>query len=77
MTDYGYKVTQQSQSTEINPAGNGFMPVWNISYKVTTGPATGMSGTVQVTEDSHNATHVKAAIEAKIAALSDIASLGK
>ena len=75
--DYGYAVTSQSQSTEISPAGNGFINVWNITYKVTSGPATGTLGTVQVPEDQHNATDVKAAIEAKIGALSDIASLGK
>ena len=75
--DYGYAVTSQSQSTEISPAGNGFINVWNITYKVTSGPATGTLGTVQVSEDQHNASDVKAAIEAKIAALSDIASLGK
>ena len=77
MDNYGYSITSQSQSTEINPAGNGFIPVWNITYKVTSGPATGTSGTVQVTEDQHNSVSVKAAIEAKIKALSDIASLGR
>lgn len=75
--DYGYLITSQSQSTEINPAGNGFIPVWNITYKVTSGPATGSSGTVQVTDDQHNAKAVKGLIEAKIASLSDIASLGR
>lgn len=75
--DYGYSITSQSQSTEINPAGNGFISVWNITYKVTSGPATGSSGTVQVTDDQHNAKEVKVLIEAKISALSDIASLGK
>ncbi len=76
MTDYGYTVTAQTQSTEINPAGNGFHNVWNITYKVTDGPARGSHGTVTVTEDEHNTAHVKAAIESKIKALSDIASLG-
>jgi hypothetical protein len=75
--DYGYSITSQSQSTEINPAGNGFIPVWNVTYKVTSGPATGTVGSIQFTEDQHTATHVKAAIETKIAALSDVASLGK
>jgi hypothetical protein len=75
--DYGYTVTSQSQSTEINPAGNGFISVWNVTYKVTSGPAANTSGTVTVPDDQHNAVSVKAAIEAKIAQLSDIASLGK
>jgi hypothetical protein len=72
-----YAITQQSQSTEINPAGNGFMPVWNVSYTVTSGPAARTTGTVQVPEDQHDAATVSAAIEAKILALSEIASLGK
>ena len=75
--DYAYTVTSQSQSTEINPAGNGFISVWNITYKVTSGPASGTVGSVTVTDDQHNAAAVKTAIEAKIAQLSDIASLGK
>lgn len=72
-----YTITAQSQSQEINPAGNGFEDVWKVSYKVTSGPATGMGGTVTVPEDQHNAQAVKAAIEAKIADLAQIASLGK
>lgn len=72
-----YTITSQSQSTEINPAGNGFMDVWKIGYKVTSGSATGTTGTVTVTEDDHNAKAVKAAIEAKIASLGEIAALGK
>lgn len=76
MADYGYTVTSQSQSTEINPAGNGFMSVWNISYKVTDGPAKNTTGTVTVPEDEHTAPQVKALIEAKIAQLAAVASLG-
>jgi len=71
-----YTVTSQQQSTEINPAGTGFHEVWNITYRVTDGPAKGTMATVQVPEDDHNPEAVNAAITAKIDALNGIASLG-
>jgi hypothetical protein len=76
-TEYGYVITQQTQGTELDPMGGRFIPVWNIAYKVTAGPAANAMGVVQVTEDQHNAAAVKALIEAKIKALSDVASLGR
>lgn len=71
-----YTILSQSQSSELSANGTGFQDVWNISYKVTDGPAKGTVGTVQVPEADHNASAVGAAIEAKISDLSDIASLG-
>lgn len=71
-----YKIISQSQAQEINPAGTGFMEVWNIAFQVTSGSATGMRGTIQVGNDQHNAADVKKAVEAKVADLSEIASLG-
>lgn len=71
-----YTILSQSQTTEINPAGSGFMQVWEITYRVTAGAAKGTVGTLQVPEEDHDAEHVKAAIEAKIAQLHDVASLG-
>lgn len=71
-----YTILSQNQNTEINPSGTGFMNVWNVTYKVTDGPARGTQGTVTVPEEDHNADYVGSAIEAKIAALADVASLG-
>ena len=70
-----YTVLSQKQNTTINPAGSGFIDVWDISYRVTSGPSKGTMGTVSVPEEDHNADYVKKAIEEKIAALDAIAGL--
>lgn len=71
-----YTVVSQAQSTEINPAGTGFHEVWNITYRVTDGPAKGTVATVTVPEDEHTPNDVDAAITAKIESLNGIANLG-
>lgn len=71
-----YVITSQSQAQEINPAGTGFMTVWNIGYRVTTGPAAQSVGTVQVRSEDHNAETVGQLIAAKVADLTAVASLG-
>lgn len=70
-----YTVTAQKQDEVINPQGNGFEHVWEITYKVTDGPSRGTSGMVRVSEDNHNAEYVRALIESKIAALDEVANL--
>lgn len=71
-----YSILSQSPGTEPNPAGTGFMDVWNITYKVTSGPAKGTTATLQVPEEDHNAAYVDQAIQDKIQTLGDIAGLG-
>jgi hypothetical protein len=70
-----YKITGQKQSVRINPAGNGFDDVWQITYSVTAGPSKGTNGELEVTEDDHNAKYVDQAIRDKIATLHEVASL--
>lgn len=70
-----YKILNQRPDIELSPTGIGFHNVWIITYQVTDGPSKGTTGSVTVTNDDHNADYVKAAIEAKIAALDSIASL--
>lgn len=70
-----YIITSQKQDVRINPAGTGFENVWEVTYKVTSGPSRGTSATVTVPEEDHNATYVKQAIEDKIAALDEVANL--
>lgn len=70
-----YTVLTQKQSTVINPTGNGFLNVWEITYKVTSGPSRGTTALVEVPEDEHDAVHVKQAIEDKIAQLDAVAGL--
>lgn len=71
-----YKIIAQDQRTVINPQGNNFMAVWEITYQVTSGPAKGVTGTVQVADSDHNAKHIGAIIDAKIADLAAIHALG-
>lgn len=70
-----YTITSQKQDVRINPAGTGFENVWEVTYKVTSGPSRGTSATVTVPEEDHNAGYVKKAIEDKIAALDEVANL--
>ena len=71
-----YQVLSQKQDMTINPAGTGFENVWEITYKVTDGPAKGTVATITVPNEDHNATYVDSAINDKIAALHEIAQLG-
>lgn len=70
-----YSILGQKQSTEVNPAGTGFMNVWEITYRVTDGPSKGTVATVTVPDEDHNADYIKGAIEEKIAKLDAIAGL--
>ena len=70
-----YQVISQKQNTQINPAGTGFEDVWEITYKVTSGPSKGTTATLTVPEEDHNAKYVSTAIKAKIAHLDAIAGM--
>lgn len=71
-----YTVTSQRQDTVINPAGTNFDDIWEIHYKVTSGPARGTVGVVKVPEADHNPDYVDAQIRAKIDSLTGVANLG-
>jgi hypothetical protein len=71
-----YQVLSQSQSTELNQAGSGFQDVWNISYKVLTGPSKGTVASITVPDSEHDAATVKSMIEDKIQTLNAVANLG-
>ena len=72
-----YFITGQKQDININPIGSGFMPVWEVSYKVTDGPARGTTGMITVPEEDHNAEYVNREITNKIETLGNIAALGQ
>lgn len=72
-----YKLISQSQSNEINQAGTGFVGVWNVTARVTSGPAKDSILTIQVPESEHNAETVGKLLAAKVSDLTDIASLSK
>lgn len=70
-----YVITSQKQDVRINPMGTGFENVWEIQYKVTSGPARGTVATITVPEEDHNAQYVGRAIAEKIKILDSIHSL--
>ena len=70
-----YQILNQRPDIELSPTGIGFHNVWQITYKVTDGPSKGTTAQLTVPDSDHNATYVKAAIEAKISALDAVASL--
>lgn len=72
-----YDILSQSQSVKINPAGSNFDDVWEITYKVTSGPSRGTVATATVPESEHTADMVQKIIEAKIEQLDAVAMLGK
>lgn len=74
--DVTYEITSQAPTTELDASGRGFVNVWEISYKVTSGPARGTIGRITVQNSDHNAAYVDRTIREKISALHEIASLG-
>lgn len=63
------------QSTILSNAGTGFVNVWEVPYVITSGPATGVSGTVSVPEGLYNADNVRQAVQAAVDAHTSVAGL--
>lgn len=70
-----YQVINQRPDVQIADSGVGFQDVWHITYKVTSGPGSGTTGVVTVTDANHNAAYIKGAIEDKIGHIQAIANL--
>lgn len=70
-----WKVLSQTLQTELNPTGQGFHTVWQVRYQVTSGPAQGTQGHVNVPADQFNRDTVKAAIDAAVYHLDQVAAL--
>lgn len=65
----------QRQSTQLNASGTGFTDVWEITYQVDSGPATGTQGTIRVPQEFYSADYVKSQIDGAVAALDAVAGL--
>lgn len=70
-----WKVTSQRLDTDLSDSGTGFVPVWRVNYTVTSGPAQGTNGYVNVPAAQHDADTVGRAISAAVANLHKVASL--
>lgn len=65
----------QRLTTQLTPAGTGFTDVWEVTYIIDSGPGAGTGGQVRVPAAQYNAETVKAAINAQVTHLHNVASL--
>ena len=70
-----WHVTRQNLTTALSDTGTGFDTVWEVGYMVDTGPAAGTVGTVRVPASQFSAPTVKAAIDAAVYHLDQVAGL--
>lgn len=65
----------QRQGIELNPGGAGFQTVWEVTYQITDGPATGQTGIVRIPEPLYSAETVKGAVQAAVDRANAVAAL--
>lgn len=75
MTVPKWHVTGQRLTSVLTNAGNGFTDVWEVTYVIDDGPATGHVGQVNVPAAQYTPEVVKAAIAAQAKTLHGVASL--
>ena len=63
------------QQTTLAKGGTGIKDVYVVPYTIDSGPAAGHEGTVTIDATAYNPATVKAAIEAQVNAVHDVASL--
>lgn len=70
-----WSIVNQRQDTIISETGPGFETVWEITFRITTGPATGTRGVVRIPVEQYNAETVKHAIDAQVHHIDKVAGL--
>jgi len=70
-----WHIVSQVQSTEISDTGPGFDTFWKVTYKVDDGPAKGTRGEVHMPLADHKKDNVKAAVDAAVFHLDEVAAL--
>lgn len=63
------------QTTTLKKSGGGLQDVYEVSYMIDSGPASGHTGTVTLAASAFNLPNVQAAIEAQISAVHSVAGL--
>lgn len=74
-TPVKWHVTSQNLTTQISDSGTGFDSVWEVRYRVDSGPAQGTTGLVRIPAAQYNAADVKTAIDAQVYHVHGVASL--
>ena len=64
-----------TQTTVLAPGGSGIRDVFQVPYRIDSGPATGHMGTVSVPADVFSREAVQAAIEGQVADVHNVAGL--
>jgi len=70
-----WHVKSQVQDTVLSDTGSGFTHVWEVTYVVDGGPATGTVGKVRIPVEQFSADIVKSTIDAAVYHLDQVASL--
>lgn len=70
-----WHVVSQTLESDLSDTGTGFTPVWVVNYQVDTGPATGTRGRVRIPAAQFNKDTAKAAIDAQVYHLDQVAGL--
>lgn len=70
-----WHVTGQRLTTQLTNAGSGFQDVWEVTYQIDSGPATGHVGQVNIPAAQYTADVVKVAIANQAANLHAVANL--
>ncbi len=63
------------QTTTLGPGGQGIITVYVVPYVITSGPASGAGGTVEIAPAQYNPADVTAAINAIVNATHSVAGL--
>ncbi len=70
-----FRIKSQVQDTVISDTGPGFDTIWKVTYVVTSGPAEGTQGFVNIPVRQYNKDTVVKAISAAIYHLDQVAGL--
>lgn len=65
----------QTQTTVLGPGGVGFQQVWEVRYQITSGPAQGTTGVVNIPVEFYTPDYVKSRIDADVENISSVAGL--
>ncbi|MGH3572322.1 MAG: hypothetical protein ACRDUW_10905 [Pseudonocardiaceae bacterium] len=65
----------QRQTTELATNGTGFIQTWEITFRITAGPASGTTGVFRIPADLYNTVNVQSGIQAQVDQLNEIAGL--
>lgn len=64
--DFTIDPTGIRQSTQLSTHGTGFTDVWQVPYVITSGPAQGVSGTVNIPASMYDAETVAATVQSAV-----------